>query len=125
MITLAKSLIGLSALIAVGTLSTGTLNDARPRPTSASTFADRFVFTIESQGPTGEGIDLTEARRNAAAALAAITLPMDTFARKGDRLDVLDGAPTEGTVRYVTIQRQTGPATSDAARTPMVGFASR
>jgi hypothetical protein len=127
MATLTKCVVGLSALIAAGAVGMGSLTDARPQPSPASVIADRFVFTMQIPEPAGESVDLTDARRDAAAALAAIALPADAVVRKGDRLDVptADGATAERSVRHVTLQRRTGPSTSEATRVAVTQVASR
>jgi hypothetical protein len=144
MMTLTKGMIGLSALItAAGVVGAISLSPARPQPTPASIVADRFVFAAESHGPAGEGVDLTEARRDAAA-LAAITT--DAVAWKGDRTNVraktscgdqtwpnltsdclvtADGALARRPVRYVTFEHRTGPSSSGATRVPLTDVASR
>jgi hypothetical protein len=128
MVTLAKGMIGLSTLIAVGYVGMGSLNDARPQPTPASVIADRFVFTADIPAPVGEGVDLTAARRDAAAALAAVTLAMDTTTKKGDRLEIqlsAEAKPAHRPVRYATFERQTGPSTSEIVRIPVTEVATR
>src|SRR6202165_1443875 len=111
MVTLAKGMIGLSTLIAVGYVGMGSLNDARPQPTPASVIADRFVFTADIPAPVGAGVDLTAARRAPAAALSAIRLARNTTARKGARLEIHqspEAEPAHRPVRYATFERQTG-----------------
>jgi hypothetical protein len=146
MITLSKGMIGLAALIAAGFVTIDSLTDARPQPTPASAIADRFVFTAEIPTPVGEGIDLAAARRDAAAALAAVVLPMDAVAHKGDRLDVAakaacgdqtwpniaseclvteDGKPARQPARYVTVERRTAPSASELVRYQVTDVASR
>ena len=124
MITLAKGMIGLSTLIVAGYAGMGSLTDARPQPTPASVIADRFVFTADIPAPASEGVDLTAARRDAAAALAAVILATDTTARKGDRLQA-EAAPAQRPVRYVTVERRTGPSASEMLRIPVTDVASR
>jgi hypothetical protein len=146
MISLSKGMIGLAALIAGGFVSIDSLTDSRPQPTPASVIADRFVFTADIAAPVGEGVDLTAARRDAAAALAAVVIPMEALARKGDRLDVAakvpcadqtwpniagnclvtqDGAPARQPVRYVTVERRTAPSASELVRYQVTDVASR
>jgi|HubBroStandDraft_2_1064218.scaffolds.fasta_scaffold729502_1 hypothetical protein len=146
MISVSKGMIGVAALIAAGFVSIGSLTDARPEPTPASVIADRFVFTAEIPTPVGEGVDLTAARRDAAAALAAVVVPMDAIARKGDRLDVAakaacaeqtwpniaseclvteDGTAARRPARYVTVERRTAPSASELVRYQVTDVASR
>jgi hypothetical protein len=134
MITLAKGMIGFAVLSVAGLAGIGALTNSRPH-SPAGIVAERFVFTAGNiQAPVGEGVDLTNARRDAASALAAIMLPMDAMAPKGDRLNV---KPTCGTdcvvmpngtrrgVHYLTIERMTGPSSSEARRIATTDVASR
>ena len=118
MSTLSKGMIGLAALIAAGFVSMTSLTDTRPS-TPASVIADRFVFSADIPGPAAEGVDLTAARRDAAAALAAVTLPMDAMAKKGDRLQV---AATTG--RYMTVERRVAPSASELVLVQVTDVAS-
>lgn len=86
-ITLSKGMIGLSALIAAGCVGIDSLTDARPQFTPASVIAERFVFIADVPTPVDEGIDLTVARCDAAAALTAVTASMETADKKSDWLD--------------------------------------
>jgi hypothetical protein len=146
MITLSKGMIGLAALIAAGVVGVGSLTDARPQ-SPASAIADRFVFTVDVPAPNGQGVDLTTARRDAAEALAAVTLAMDVVAKKGDRLDTPrvaaacgqqtwpniaseclvseDGVPVRRPTRYVTVERHTAPSASELVRYLATDVASR
>jgi hypothetical protein len=119
MSTLAKGMIGLAALIAAGFVTFDSLTDTRPT-TPASTIADRFVFSADIPGPAAQGVDLTAARRDAAAALAAVTIPMDAMAKKGDRLAVAATA-----TRSVTVERRTAPSASELVRYDITNIASR
>jgi hypothetical protein len=137
MITVSKGMIGLAVLIAGGLVSIDKLTEARPQSSPTSAIASRFVFSADIRSPLGEGVDLAAARRDAAAALAAVMIPMDAAARKGDRLGVEakaacsdqtwpniasqclvadDGTPVRRTVRYVTIERRTAPSASELVR---------
>jgi hypothetical protein len=140
MITLTKTIIGVSALLAAGIVSLETVTETRPS-TPASIIADRFVFDVPA--PTSPTLDLTQARRDAAAALAAITTA--PAARKGDRIDIEaracasqtwpnisadclsspDGAPIRRPARYVTVERHIAPATSELIRFEAADLASR
>jgi hypothetical protein len=100
---LARGMIGLAAVIGLGFASVDRLPDARPGPVPA--FSERFVFEIPA--PAGEAVDLTAARRDAAAAVARLQ------AGEGRRRD---GAPARGSARYVTIGERTGEATSELVR---------
>jgi|SRR5271166_7041746 len=122
--TLTKVTFGLSVAIAAGALGIGALSNARPTSTPAAIVADHFAL-IENQKPAGEGVDLTAALREAAAALAATVPPSDAPALKGDRLDVQNGAPADRHGRYITFQRQTGPSASEATRNPVADVANR
>jgi hypothetical protein len=141
MIALTKGMIGLSALIATGFVSVESLTDARPQPTPISVISQRFVFAVPA--PTSPGVDLTDARRDAAAALTAITAPH--AAKKGDRLDIEaracadqtwpdlsadcltspDGSPVRRPARFVTVERHSAPNTSDLVRIELTDLASR
>jgi len=70
-------------------------------------------------------VDLTALHRDVAAALAAITLPRDAPARRGNRLDVQNGPPASRHGRYITFQRQTGPSASEATRNLVADIANR
>jgi hypothetical protein len=127
-------MIGFAVLSVAGLVGIGTLTDSRPHG-PASIVAERFVFTAgDITAPVDEAVDLTNARRDAAAALAAIMLPMDAMAPKGDRLNVKPTCDSDcvvmpdGTrrpVHYLTIERLTGPSTSEARRIATTDVASR
>jgi hypothetical protein len=132
MITLAKSMIGFAVLSVAGLVGIGTLTDSRPH-SPAATVAERFVFTA-GDIQAGQGVDLTNARRDAASALAAIMLPMDAMAPKGDRLNVMPTCDSDCAVmpdgrrpqiHYLTIERMTGPSSSEARRIATTDVASR
>ena len=88
--TLAKGMIGLSALIAAGYVGMGSLTNARPTPASV-------IFNIDIPAPASEGVDLTSARRDAAAALASI-VPRDGY----------DGQEGEGVIAPSTTAPRPG-----------------
>ena len=72
MFGLTRGAVGLAALIAAGVVSVDNLAEGR-RLTSAAPVADRLATEIPA--PLGQGVDLASARRDAAAALDALTAP--------------------------------------------------
>jgi hypothetical protein len=107
---LVRGAIGLAILIGVGFVSVDAPTEARPGTRLA--FSDRFVFAIPA--PTSEAVDLTAARRDAAAALARLTA--EATARHG-------GVPARGAARYVTVGQRTGEAMSELVRYRIIDVA--
>jgi hypothetical protein len=128
---LTASLLAVTGLIATSLVCGDALTDARPRPTPLSAISERFVFDLPP--PAIESVDLSFARREAAAALAALSTRSDA-ARKGDRLNAARGcraadAPLAVAAcpagRYVTIGMRVGEATSALVRYEVTEVASR
>lgn len=135
-----RAAIGLAGLVVTSFFSIDPLADSRPRSTPVSAFSDRFVFELPS--PTAEGADLGAARRDLAAALAAVTSPTEA-GQKADRLDErtagrcgtsprgAGGCPSGGEggaihrpARYVTVERRTSQAMSELVRYQLTDVAS-
>ena len=118
MFGLTRGAIGLAALIAAGVVWADSLAEGR-RLTPTVTVADRAATEIPA--PLGHGVDLAGARRDAAAALDALTGP------KAERSDAArcseqtwpqieraclvptDGAELRQRVRIVTPERRSTP----------------
>jgi len=102
--TLGRGVLGAAMMVAASLASGGALTDARPRPAPVS-FSERFVFDIPE--PTGTAVELSDARREAAAALARLA------------------APSRPAGRYLTMLRPRGEAGSELVRYRVIDVADR
>jgi hypothetical protein len=118
MFGLTRGAVGLAALIAAGVVSVDNLAEGR-RLTPTAEVADRLVTDIPA--PLGQSVDLAGARRDAAAALDALTAPKtersDAAQCSGQTwpqieracLVPVDGAELRQRVRIVTPERRSAP----------------
>jgi hypothetical protein len=130
MFGLTRGAVGLAALIAAGVVSVDNLSEER-RLTSAAPVAARLASEVPV--PLGQGVDLAGARRDAAAALDALTAAKterSDAARCSDQtwpqiertcLVPVDGAELRQRVRVVTPERRStpDPVISRPARTEL------
>jgi hypothetical protein len=128
---LTGSLLAVTGLIGTSLVCGDALTDARPRPMPLSAISERFVFDFPP--PAIESVDLSAARREAAAAMAALFGRADAV-RKGDRFNAASGGGAAGAPlavaacragHYVTVGLRTGEATSALVRYQVADVASR